>query len=675
MILEKLTLDNFGLYRGEQSLNLAPDSQNGNRLPIVLFGGINGGGKTTLLDAVKLVLYGSRGNYSKRSSIAYDEFLRGSVNRDVPLSTGASVTLAFRITLDGEEHAYEVRRAWYQRGRTLRERTFVSKDGEPDTYLADHWTDFVEEAIPLGVSQLFFFDAEQVRFLADDDTAQASLGGAIKSLLGLDLAERLITDAAVLESRFSVQTAGVDDDPAVAGFQAEIEALVDELVNKKAERAGLENNRQRAENAQAEAEEAFAAIGGKHWQQRDARRLALSELVNRRGAIESELVQLAAGALPLCLIPEALDRVREQDLREKQAAEHAVVQDILAQRDARVLESLAELGVANAAVKTVRKVLDADRRARRKESDVPKWVCFSDAARGQLHVLRDTQMSQLQEHVAKLLGQLEAIVRDVESAEHSLAAIPDDADVAEYVRRLQETTKELAVLNDRAARLDGEIAAMQTQRDGLQQKLLARRRERVELELANEQAARMVKVAVRTQDTMRKFLARATAAKIDRLSHRVTESFRFLLRKKTLVDHVQIDPATFAIALFDAKGRSIPKQRLSEGEKQVFAISVLWGLAQASPRPLPAIIDTPMARLDSEHRQHLVERYFPNASHQVIILSTDTEVDQDFYAQLQPHIARAYHLDYDERTRVTCAREGYFWEPKAGNAGKRKQPR
>jgi len=54
----------------------------------------------------------------------------------------------------------------------------------------------------------------------------------------------------------------------------------------------------------------------------------------------------------------------------------------------------------------------------------------------------------------------------------------------------------------------------------------------------------------------------------------------------------------------------------------------LWGLARASARPLPAVIDTPMARLDAAHRQHLVERYFPNASHQVIVLSTDTEVDR-----------------------------------------------
>ncbi len=79
---------------------------------------------------------------------------------------------------------------------------------------------------------------------------------------------------------------------------------------------------------------------------------------------------------------------------------------------------------------------------------------------------------------------------------------------------------------------------------------------------------------------------------------------------------------------------------------------MLWGLARASARPLPAVIDTPMARLDAAHRQHLVERYFPNASHQVVIFSTDTEVDRKYYQDLQPHIARAYHLNYDERDQT-----------------------
>ena len=158
------------------------------------------------------------------------------------------------------------------------------------------------------------------------------------------------------------------------------------------------------------------------------------------------------------------------------------------------------------------------------------------------------------------------------------------------------------------------------------------------------------------------FLRRATAQKIDRLSALITESFRYLLRKQTLVERILIDPATFAVTLYDDAGQALPRQRLSEGEKQIFAIAMLWGLARASARPLPAVIDTPMARLDAVHRQHLVERYFPHASHQVVILSTDTEVDRQYYQMLQPAIARAYHLKYDEARKVTVGEEGCFWK-------------
>ena len=65
-----------------------------------------------------------------------------------------------------------------------------------------------------------------------------------------------------------------------------------------------------------------------------------------------------------------------------------------------------------------------------------------------------------------------------------------------------------------------------------------------------------------------------------------------------------------------------------------YAISMLWALARTSGRPLPMIIDTPLGRLDSEHRANLVQRYFPAASHQVILLSTDTEVDGRLLAEL-----------------------------------------
>jgi DNA sulfur modification protein DndD len=72
-----------------------------------------------------------------------------------------------------------------------------------------------------------------------------------------------------------------------------------------------------------------------------------------------------------------------------------------------------------------------------------------------------------------------------------------------------------------------------------------------------------------------------------------------------------------------------------------------------------------MGRLDSEHRNQLVERYFPHASHQVIILSTDTEIEVKYFKKLQPSVARAYHLNYDESGRMTNVEEGYFWKSEA----------
>lgn len=219
------------------------------------------------------------------------------------------------------------------------------------------------------------------------------------------------------------------------------------------------------------------------------------------------------------------------------------------------------------------------------------------------------------------------------------------------------------MLDQQAKRLEKQLDGLRFERDELTKQIKKLRRKVVDEEIGAEEQTRVKDLLIRTNDTMKEFLKRATAAKIDRLSHHVTESFRFLLRKKTLVQRVMIDPDSFAVTLIDNAGQFVAKDQLSEGEKQIFAISILWGLSQAAARPLPAIIDTPMARLDSEHRQHLVERYFPNASHQVIVLSTDTEIERDYFHALLPHIARAYHLRYDEQTRETHPEEGYFWEP------------
>ena len=108
-------------------------------------------------------------------------------------------------------------------------------------------------------------------------------------------------------------------------------------------------------------------------------------------------------------------------------------------------------------------------------------------------------------------------------------------------------------------------------------------------------------------------------------------------------------------------GEVIPTDRLSAGERQLLAISTLWGLARVSGRPLPNIIDTPLGRLDSKHRSNLIENYFPNASHQVIILSTDEEINQSYLEKLKTRVGKSYELYYSDETASTEIRDGYFF--------------
>jgi DNA sulfur modification protein DndD len=664
MILERVTLRNFCLYRGEQSFDLTPlpALRNAGMRPIILFGGTNGAGKTTLLDAIQLALYGPRARCSKRTSLAYDEFLRQSIHHGVRESDGAGVSLVFRYASGGEEHVYEVSRSWSVQGRKMREDLHVSLDGLPDHWQSHHWGQLVEDFFPLEVSQLFFFDAEKIRSLAEDETSSQVLGTAVKSLLGLDLAERLIADAGVLEGRLTRALEAspppedrVDLERAVDQLRSEIDALT-------IQRGEHENLRQRAEIELERLEAEFKAAGGRHWEGRGERERRKEGLEKEIRESASRLVDLAGTELPLCLVGDLLEQVQRQDEREQEVAEAEVIGRLLAERDDQLLNLLDEWDAPAGVVRKVKSHLQDDRESRASAAqDVTPRLALSPGARSMLHHLRAQRLSELRREADSLLDRHARLARALKEVERDQSITPEDEEIGRFLERLRAATGRLTTLNEEAKQLDRALADRRAEYQARREKLRAIQEREAQADFARDDRRRMARIAGRTQVVMREFLGRATERKIDRLSDLITESFRFLLRKQTMVERIHIDPATFAITLENQAGHALAKERLSEGEKQIFAISVLWGLARASAHPLPAIIDTPMARLDAAHRRHLIERYFPNASHQVLILSTDTEVDRHYYQALEPHITRAYHLRYHEETQATYGEEGYFW--------------
>ena len=170
-----------------------------------------------------------------------------------------------------------------------------------------------------------------------------------------------------------------------------------------------------------------------------------------------------------------------------------------------------------------------------------------------------------------------------------------------------------------------------------------------------------IKLAANSRDMLSDFSEQTKIQKLATLEQEFIKSFSKLARKDDMNILAKIDPQTFDVELTDKHGKAINKKKLSAGEKQIYAIAMLEALGRTSGRNLPVIIDTPLGRLDSKHRTKLVKNYFPTASHQVLILSTDTEIDEDFYSELSPEISHAFSVNYDSKEGSSAFNEGYFW--------------
>ena len=261
----------------------------------------------------------------------------------------------------------------------------------------------------------------------------------------------------------------------------------------------------------------------------------------------------------------------------------------------------------------------------------------------------------MQQSVTKL----KLLQADIESLERQLAIAASPEDYQKLEDALKESQQSLFQAKSNYETAQKKLEDIQKNISKVK-KELERYSEHI-LEKKNNQ--HLIESAAKVQHTLKQFKERLTVKKLNKLEREVTECFRYLLHKSNLIHRVSINTEDYSLSLFDPFGLFVPKHRLSAGEKQLLAIAFLWGLARVSGRNLPIAIDTPLGRLDSSHRDNLVERYFPTASHQVILFSTDTEITESQVQRLreQGAIAKEYLLRYNPTNRSTIIESGYFW--------------
>ncbi|HEY8384217.1 MAG TPA: DNA sulfur modification protein DndD [Microvirga sp.] len=663
MILDELTLHNFGVFGGRQSVALAPQPGK----PITLFGGLNGGGKTTLLDALQLCLYGPGARCSNRNGLAYDDFLRRSIHRraDAP---EAALELAFRHSAGGGEQHVRLHRSWRATGNGCRESFHVLRNGELDRIATEHWSEQVEEFLPARIAHLFLFDGEKVERYAELDEAPALIATAIQNLLGLDIVERLAADLTVLERRKRVEAAGPQVASDVEGLDGRARALEAERAGIVRERAAASNALDRARTDLAAVEERYRREGGNLFERRSELEGAAGAAERQLAAARRELLDLAAGATPLLLVGDLLANVAERSGREAAARRGRAAADVASEEHEAVMALPAVAALPEGERRSIRDMLRARLHERLSLAEVPVVLDLSEDTQAQLTTLRSEEAPALRDRVAGAIAAEVAAAAAVEHARDTLAAAPSYDAIAGLIASRETLRADAARIEGEQVARNAEIARLDREIEGLRERAAraaeASTRERFE----REDTARLLLHSAKVRSTIGRFRDAVVARHVARIEKLVLDSFRQLIRKETLVADLRIDPLTFVLELRSGDGAVLTPERLSAGERQLLAVAILWGLGRAAGRPLPTVIDTPLGRLDSVHRDHLVRRYFPHASHQVLLLSTDEEITGSYLDALRPSINRSYLLQFDEEAGRTVIEPGYLRTPERAHA-------
>lgn len=667
MRLLSLSINNFGIYGGKHRVDLATDAR-----PIVLLGGKNGTGKTTLLEAIRLCLYGPRALGERVARGDYEEYLRLRIHSGNSQSSGeTSLTLAFEYSHAGERHKYEVVRSWAFEKSTVQETFMIFEDGQIFPHLnEDRWQDFIFDLIPPKVSELFFFDGEKIQALAQDSNDSETLDSSIKGLLGLDIVEKLQTDLTLYMRRARKTAASSELTAAVREAEQKKEALQDTYNSLLHERARTQSHVDYLAGKVEDLEREIARESKGFALKRDELKAESNRVEGEIEAIRREMQSMAGDLLPFALVPNLCYQLQAQLEQEAKYEQWQATQRWLEPRlrtiefslkSGELLHKLNGTLTENEQLLLATALLDelsGLTRLPKELKDIELIHRLSEGEYIQITGWIGQATTEVPARLRMLTERLDELTRSWQDAYTALRQIPKDEVLSPILQQLNQHQRELELVRNTCLELDAQLTTADSQLQEANREL-----EKAYLQLrASERLEQRLALVERTFLALDSYLQHLTVRKIHALQHLATKRFNQLVRKEDFIKEILIDPTTFSVTISDHSGRVIPKTQLSAGEKQIFAIATLWALRELSGRPLPVIIDTPLGRLDSDHRNNLVTRYFPHTSHQVIILSTDTEIDQTYFRELKPHLARTYRLEYDSTMGSSSVQEGYFWK-------------
>ncbi|MGE7118861.1 DNA sulfur modification protein DndD [Peribacillus sp. NPDC046944] len=666
MLLKKLTLKNYKTYYGIQEVDMyipkkVREEEGKN---IILLGGLNGAGKTTILKAILYTLFGKRG----MSETEYKRLFSNVINNTFFEEGGRECSVSLSLETDsGEEWNLKIKWFFDQLKRvTLEQRELeVRKSGSTH---AKHvridnlevYNKFIDKIIPYYAAPFFIFDGEEIKdiILRQNSTEMKE---AIHKITGMEAYNQLLSDLQTLKKSLDNKLTKSVSHTKLKNTQIELDEVMEVITRFESKKEELLTIIKKYNTSINEAKQARTNKISLNSKSREVIVKQQSKVATELEHAKQELSTFLEQNTLNIILAEKISKLKNQLKLENEINHKRILQNASLAPYQKFMKQLLSKSITPALTpEQLRQIEDLGEEVWIKNNNIKLTVPtdfneIHDISNNDYNILLN-QSTKDKSQAVSLINKIEKLQQELEASEHEIRNAPESVDISEENKKIDILTQNIGKHNSTLQKINKRLTTANEEKTDLMNLITRMANQDGSLEQIQTQSIQVQK----TINTMQQYVTELTTMKATFIKDEFSSMLQKLFRKQDEFGKIEFDINTYSIRLYNDRMQEISIQDRSAGEMQMISSALIWALTKASDLSLPVVIDTPLGRLDSFHRNHLINHYYKELSDQVIILSTDTEITQEYEKVMEKNSYKQYMLDYNEKKKYTIIRDGYF---------------
>ena len=718
MKINKLVLKNFRSYEEETTFDFSTTKEKN----IILVGGKNGAGKSTIFEAIKLCIYGPMAYKYQGFNSSYISRIKSNINNNSLKNdtVDAFVSIDIELSESTEKNTYTLVRQWTFKDKKLDEKFLVYKNftiTPLDKEELNYFENYITSIISPKIFEFFFFDGEHLSEFFIGKNSNTHLKQSLLSLCNFDTFD--VLKNTIISTARSSKNANDEIELAKENYLS-LENQLSELNSKEEalneEFKEVSNKLEDLQQEKITLEKDFRKKGGVLAEERDSLNSKTIELETKRSLINQNIKDFCNDMLPFLMVK---NQIKNLDKQLKTESDNLLYSQLKSKLNTQYIKSLLLNKIESSSLDeiaiTVSEALIDDIKPNSYEEDFKMIHNLSNDESNSLYSLINNILDFDTSYILNSFKEYRDIADELSNIRTKLnSSLEDEAlniyitDIGNLSNKIGHLSESKDLLNNSLDEIRLKINEVTSERDKSKSKY-------IDLLQSNKVVDMSSNLILMLDDIIKTL----TDNKTKEIQDNFMYIFKKIIQKDNFIDFIDIDNNFNASLYINKMYSSLELENLienigydeierkfgrlfiddlfnlynvenksellnsiktstqsafltlrtkvdingfSSGEKQIYILCLYWALLKASDIEIPFIIDTPYARIDETHRNNITNEYLSTISDQVIILSTNTEIDEKAYREIKPKLNGEYLIKYDDKNRKTIQRKGYFFE-------------